>query len=73
MTSGCSIFATEYAFWNFEPCLSVKNSPERKWVTAHDFIRRHNSKLDFLDFADRSRGMGELVAEHDSIKRQQAA
>ena len=62
MTSGCLIFATEYAFCNHgELALCAER------VHTYDFLWGENTKLDLLDLADGQRGHLNLCCEVDNF------
>jgi hypothetical protein len=59
MTSGCSILATEYAFWQ-----NMNKGQQKVSHATHDLFWGKDTKLDFLHLADWSRRIGKLVAQH---------
>ena len=63
MTSGCSILATEMAFY----CI-VSFLFQFFLQNTYNFLRRENTKLYLLNFANWSRGKSELMTEHGELR-----
>ena len=63
ITSGCSILATEIAFCGIVSFLFQK-SPQN----THDFLRREDTELYLLYFANWSSRKGELMTKHGEFQ-----